>query len=172
MKANLRKCAGLLAAILLYYVVHEGAHLLLALTFGVFREIRFIGLGVQVAITDPGLLNDFQFAVFNVAGAAASLTTAYILTAFAGRICRGGSRLLRAACYYATVLLLLNDPVYLSVLCGFFGGGDMNGIVMFGIPEGAARLLFGMIGLVNLYLIATYVYPVYKKSFADDMVKI
>ena len=34
--------------------------------------------------------------------------------------------------------LLLLDPLYLSVLCGFFGGGDMNGIALL-CPEWAAR---------------------------------
>lgn len=34
--------------------------------------------------------------------------------------------------------LLQLDPLYLSVLCGFFGGGDMNGIALL-CPEWAAR---------------------------------
>ena len=34
--------------------------------------------------------------------------------------------------------LLLLDLLYLSVLCGFFGGGDMNGIALL-CPEWAAR---------------------------------
>ena len=37
-RRNVRKIGALLAAIVLYYVVHEGAHLLYALKLGVFRR--------------------------------------------------------------------------------------------------------------------------------------
>lgn len=47
------------------------------------------------------------------------------------------SRLLRAVLYYITIALLLIDPLYLSILCGLFGGGDMNGIALL-LPEWAA----------------------------------
>ena len=39
------------------------------------------------------------------------------------------------------IAFLLLDPLYLSVLCSFFGGGDMNGIALL-FPEWAARCLF------------------------------
>lgn len=165
MKSSGRKMFGLLAGILIYYLVHEGAHLVLAVIFGVFEEVRILGLGVQIAITSPEALSDMQFAVFNAAGAAASLTTAYLLTIFARRINRLPGKVLKAVGYYTTILLLLNDPFYLSVLCGFVGGGDMNGIVMFGISEFAVRLAFGLLGLVNLGIVWKYVLPVYRAGF-------
>lgn len=43
-----------------------------------------------------------------------------------------------AALYYITIALLLLDPLYLSVLCGLFGGGDMNGIALL-LPEWARK---------------------------------
>ena len=165
MKANARKWVGLLCAVVLYYVVHEGAHALVALGCGALREVRTLGLGVQVVLTDRAALTDLQFALFNAAGAAASLLTAYALVLLTKRICASRSQWLRAICYYAVLLLLLNDPVYLSLLCGFFGGGDMNGIVFFGVSEGTARLFFGAVGAFNLWLFARRVYPAYKRSF-------
>lgn len=72
MTAAVRKTFGLLAGILIYYLVHEGAHLVLAMAFGVFQEVRFLELGVQIAITSREALSDLQFAAFNVAGAGAS----------------------------------------------------------------------------------------------------
>lgn len=40
------------------------------------------------------------------------------------------------------LILLLIDPLYLSALCGLFGGGDMNGIALL-CPEWAVRCLSG-----------------------------
>lgn len=168
MKASLRRCVGLAAAIILYYAVHEGAHLAVAAALGVFERVRMLGLGVQVVISDPAALTPFQFAVFNAAGAAATLAVAYALALLAKPICTAAGMYMRAVCYYVTVLFLLNDPIYLSVLCGFFGGGDMNGIVRFGAPEWAVRLGLGLITLANLFLIARYVYPTYKEAVAQN----
>ena len=61
--------------------------------------------------------------------------------------------------------LLLLDPLYLSVLCGFFGGGDMNGIA-FLCPEWAARCLFGALLLVNGLVFWKRILPVYRQSFS------
>ena len=61
--------------------------------------------------------------------------------------------------------LLLLDPLYLSVLCGFFGGGDMNGIALL-CPEWAARCLFGALLLVNGLVFWKRILPVYRQSFS------
>ena len=165
MKSNVRKYLALFFAIILYFFIHEGAHLVFAMAFGVFKEIRFLGLGMQIAITDPGLLTNFQFAVFNIAGAISSLTTAYILVALTKRICKSSNAVFKAICYYSTVALLFTDPIYLSILCGFFGGGDMNGIIMFGISEWAVHLMFAAVLVFNICLFFRSVYPAYKTAF-------
>ena len=41
---------GILAAVVAYYLVHEGAHLLYALFAGVFKQINFMGIGVQIDV--------------------------------------------------------------------------------------------------------------------------
>ena len=55
--------------------------------------------------------------------------------------------------------------IRLIVLCGFFGGGDMNGIALL-CPEWAARCLFGALLLVNGLVFWKRVLPVYRQSFA------
>lgn len=114
--------------ILIYYLVHEGAHLVLAMAFGVFQEVRFLELGVQIAITSREALSDLQFAAFNAAGAGASLAIAYLLVLSAGQDQpaegQGGK----------SGWLLYDDSASaqrsLLPVCarGFVGGGDMNGI--------------------------------------------
>ena len=74
--------------------------------------------------------------------------------------------MLRAMLYSITIAFLLLDPLYLSVLCGFFGGGDMNGIALL-LPEWAARGLFGALLLVNALVFWRRVLPVYRQSFSE-----
>ena len=77
------------------------------------------------------------------------------------------SKLLRAMLYYITIAFLLLDPLYLSVLFGFFGGGDMNGISLL-CPERAARCLFGVLLLVNGLVFWKRVLPAYQQSFSGQ----
>lgn len=160
-----RQYLGLLAAVLAYYGIHEGAHLAYALMTGVFKEIRFMGLGVQIDVYVQEM-TDFQLGVFCLAGSVAALVAAYVLVLLAGRICGSSWAVFKACMYYMTAALLLIDPLYLSVLCGFFGGGDMNGISLL-FPETAARALYGLLFVVNAVLFAKIVLPRYRKSFED-----
>ena len=57
MNKRTRQYVGLLSAVLAYYLVHEGAHFVYALSIGVFQRINFLGLGVQVAIYSEGMSN-------------------------------------------------------------------------------------------------------------------
>ena len=58
------------------------------------------------------------------------------------------------------LILLLIDPLYLSALCGLFGGGDMNGIALL-CPEWAVRCLSGALVFWRQIL------PVYRQSFSE-----
>ena len=105
--------------------------------------------------------------IFCLVGALATFCVGYLLTALAKNICRAQSKLLRAMLYYITIAFLLLDPLYLIVLCGFFGGGDMNGIALL-CPERAARCLFGMLFLVNGLVFWKRVLPAYQQSFSGQ----
>ena len=47
---RVRQYIGILAPVAAYYSVHEGAHLLCAVFLGTFRQIRFMGIGMQVDV--------------------------------------------------------------------------------------------------------------------------
>ncbi len=70
----------------------------------------------------------------------------------------------RAIMYYITIIMLLLDPLYLSVLCSFFGGGDMNGIKLL-VPELAARLGFGVLMIANGFVFCKAVLLKYTAAF-------
>lgn len=164
MSKRVRQLVGIFAAIVAYYLIHEGAHLLYAVCTGVFKQINFMGLGVQTDVYAERM-TDAQLGIFCLVGALATFCAAYLLAALARSICHAKSKLLRAVLYYITIAFLLLDPLYLSVLCGFFGGGDMNGIALL-CPEWAARCLFGALLLVNGLVFWKRVLPVYRQSFA------
>ena len=80
MSKKTRQYIGILAAVIAYYLVHEGAHLLYALFTGVFRQVKFMGLGVQVDIFRERM-TDTQLGIFCLVGAVATFCMAYLLTA-------------------------------------------------------------------------------------------
>ena len=169
MSKRVRQLVGIFAAVAAYYLIHEGAHLLCAVCTGVFKQINFMGLGVQVDVFAERM-TDTQLGIFCLVGALATLCAACLLTVFAKQICKAKSKLLRAVFYYITIAFLLLDPLYLSVLCGLFGGGDMNGIALL-LPAWAARGGFGALLLANGFVLLKKALPTYKKSFSDTETK-
>lgn len=140
--------------------------MLCAVFLGSFRQIRFMGIGMQVDVYTERM-TDGEMALFCIAGAVATLFAGIVLAALAGKISHKKSTLLRAVMYYITVALLLLDPLYLSILCGFFGGGDMNGIRLL-CPEWIARSVFAGLLIVNTWVFWKRVLPVYRESFSNE----
>ena len=165
MSKRARQYIGILAAVVAYYVIHEGAHLVYALITGTFKRINLMTLGVQVDVFAERM-SDTQLGIFCLVGAVATFAAAYVLVLLAGRIAKAKSKLLRAVVYCIAVALLLLDPLYRSRLCGLFGGGDMNGIALL-VPELAARLGFGVLLILNALAFLKRVLPVYSRSFSE-----
>ncbi|MCM1052597.1 MAG: hypothetical protein NC483_01280 [Ruminococcus sp.] len=163
---NSRKWLSLIIAIFLYYIIHEGSHVIVAILYGVFEKIRILGLGVQV-VAKTELLTDFQTAMFCVVGSISTLLVSYLLVLFVKKIVDSKNKILKAICYYTTLAFMLLDPIYLTILYKFVGGGDMNGILLFGIPEIVVQLIYGIIAIINIFLIIKKIYPAYKKSFSE-----
>ena len=165
MSKRFRQYIGILTAVIIYYFVHEGAHLLTALHYGVFKGINFMGLGMQIDVYAERL-TDTQLGLFCLAGPVATLLFGWMLILLAKRICTSKSKLFKAIMWYISLSFLIIDPLYLSVLCGFFGGGDMNGITLL-LPEVAARILFGVILVINGLLFWKVILPKYKMAFSE-----
>lgn len=166
MNKRLRQYLGILSAIIFYFLIHEGAHLIYALLTGTFKNINFMGLGIQIDIFRENMSNT-QLGIFCLLGSIATLMSAYVLILFIDKLCKINSRVFKACMYYITIALLLIDPLYLSVLCGFFGGGDMNGIKLI-IPEIFARVSYGILLVINGVVFLKIVLPKYKLAFKED----
>ena len=165
MSKRTRQYIGLLSAVLAYYIIHEGAHLIYALITGAFKQINVMGMGVQIDIYAERI-TDIQLGIFCLVGSVATFVTAYILVLFTNKIGESSSKIFKACMYYITIAMLLIDPVYLSVLCGFFGGGDMNGISLL-FPELAIRIVYGIILAINVAVFAKIVLPKYQLAFSE-----
>lgn len=166
--SNVRKWLGVIAAMIIYYIIHEGAHIVVALIYGVFEKIKILGLGVQV-VTNIELLTNIQKAIFCVAGSISTLVLFYLLLILTNKIVKSKNKIFKASCYYTTIAMMLIDPLYLSILYKFFGGGDMNGIILFGLPEILFQIIYGIIGIINVLIFIKMVYPQYKKVLMNNM---
>ena len=165
MNKRLRQYIGLIAAIITYYVIHEGTHLLYALSLGVFKQVNFMGLGIQIDIYSEQMTK-IQLGIFCLLGSVATTIFAYILVALIGKIVKLSSKTFKACAYYITIALLLVDPLYLSLLCGLFGGGDMNGISLL-LPEIIVRFAYAIILAINAMVFVKIVFPKYKLAFSN-----
>ena len=163
MNKSVRQYIGLFSAIVVYYVIHEGAHLIYALCIGVFKQINFMGLGIQIDVYADQMTSG-QLGVFCIVGSIATTIVSYVLVIFANKIKDMPWKCFRACMYYITIAMLLLDPLYLSLICGMFGGGDMNGISLL-IPESAARIGYGVLLVVNIVTFFKVVLPKYKLGF-------
>ena len=99
MSKQTRQYLGLLLAVISYYIIHEGAHLLYALSIGVFKKINFMGLGVQIDVYAERM-TDNQLGVFCLMGAVVTFVVAYALVLFTDKICANKSKAFKACMYY------------------------------------------------------------------------
>ena len=166
MNKRMRQYIGLIVAIILYYVVHEGTHLLYALFIGAFKKVNIMGLGVQIDIYAEKMTQT-QLGVFCLLGSIATIILAYVLVILIDKIGKSSSSVLKTCAYYTTIAMFGIDPLYLSLLCGFFGGGDMNGISLL-MPEVMARIIYAVIFVVNVIVFAKIVLPKYKLMFLEN----
>ncbi|MBE6114743.1 MAG: hypothetical protein E7191_06640 [Erysipelotrichaceae bacterium] len=163
MNKQIRQYLGIVSAILTYYLIHEGAHLLYALWTNTFKQIHFKGLGVQIEVYID-TMTQYQLGIFCILGSMATLITAYVLVLLTDQICRSSSKVYKSCMYYITIAMLFIDPVYLSILCNMFGGGDMNGISLL-FPQSIARLMYGGILCFHVYVFRRSILPKYSHSF-------
>ena len=146
-----------------YFLIHEGAHFFYALSIGAFRQFNFMGIGIQVDIYRERM-SDVQFGVFNLVAPVATIILGYIFLALTPKFLSYSSHYIRAIAYYLTMIFLLLDLIYLSVLYPFVGGGDMNGIIML-LPKLVSRIIFGIFTVVNIVIIIKIVIPKHRQAY-------
>lgn len=165
MSKRTRQYIGLVCAVLAYYIIHEGSHFIYALITGTFKQMNFLGLGIQIDIYAEKM-TEAQLGIFCIIGSIVTTVAAYILVLIANKVKTASSKIFKACMYYITIAMLFIDPLYLGVLCDFFGGGDMNGISLI-IPKVFARIMYAIIFIVNVIVFIKIVLPQYKLAFKE-----
>ena len=146
---------------LTHLFVHEGVHIVVALLFGVYEGIKILPIGVEILIETPLTIGGYKLAVFSGLSSIVTITIGYGLLILTPRILKINSQPLKNYLYYVTLVFLLLDPLYLSLI-SFLVGGDINGITLgLNIPYGVVRAFYFAIAVFNLYLVIKKLYPVY-----------
>lgn len=71
-----------------------------------------------------------------------------MLVGLKDKLCQIKSKLIKAILYYITIIMLILDPVYLCLLSGCFGGGDLNGILYL-MPQAYVYTIVGGIQAIQ-----------------------
>ncbi|HHX64751.1 MAG TPA: hypothetical protein GX702_07680 [Chloroflexi bacterium] len=148
-------------AVALYAVIHEGAHALVALSYGEYEAFYVRPYGLEVIFRTPvEERGGVQWALISGVGNLATLAIGYLLLASSGRLARLGPTS-RVLAYYVTLLFLLLDAFNLSI-GPFLYGGDANGIAVgLGVSRYLVQGVFLLVLLVNRELVAQRLLPAY-----------
>lgn len=167
-KRNVRKWSAPLIAVICYFLIHEGAHLIYAYCIGVFKQINIFGLDIEIDVYSEQM-TDIQIGIISIIGAAATITTAYIILMLTNKILKTKSHYFKAIMYYVVLAFLIIDPIYLSLIASYVSGEDLDGIALF-IPEIWARVLFGVILIINIIVFMNIALPKYYIDYLNNKI--
>lgn len=161
MNGLVRRYLYFLFAGITYLIIHEGIHIILAQIFGIYEGIRILPLGVEVEIIQPLTIGGFKLATFSGLSSVVTVLIGYILFVISPKILKLNNQPAKNYIYYVTFVLLLLDPVYIS-LVSFFVGGDINGIALgLNLSFMTIRGAYFIIAAFNTYLVYKKLYPAY-----------
>ena len=159
LEKSVKQWLSIFLAIIAYYIVHEGMHLLIALLLGVFEKVRIIGLiGIQIVTTENSL-SGVNLAIFSGLSSIVTVLIGYILV-FSKSIYKIKNKNVLTAIYYVTLCFLMLDPLYISTLAPYVGGGDLNGITTgLAISGTPIRIIAGIILIINFMIFKKTMHP-------------
>lgn len=158
----MRRFVILILIILLYMVIHEGAHVATAAFFDEFETVTWNVIGPEVIFKTPvEQRGGSQWAWISGVSNLITILLGYLLLLNRNRLSQAGSLFSKGLAYFLTVLLLIADPLNLSI-GPFFYGGDVYGIAEgLGIHHYVIQFVFLVVLLINRELIATKLLPAY-----------
>lgn len=158
----MKKYITLILAIIIFAIIHEGTHALIAILFDEYRAFQVHPYGLEVIFKTPvvereGIKWGFISGISNVV----TLLSGYLMFTFRLKLAHLRNSFLSTLSYWLVVLFLLLDAFNLSI-GPFIYGGDIGGIVVgFGINQYILQFMFFVILLLNRELIAQKLFPIY-----------
>jgi hypothetical protein len=152
----------LLLAVIVFAVIHEGLHALIAIPFGEYRNILVKPYGLEVIfVTPPEERSGIQWFFISGVSNIATVLLGYILLSQHERIARMSSGFFRSWGYWQMIIFLLADPLNLSI-GPFLYGGDALGIQLgLGVNIYIIQSVFLIVLLVNRELIVQWLLPTF-----------
>jgi len=151
-----------LVVVFFYLTVHESTHALVSSIKSELNSFVIHWYGPEVIYNTPvnDRLPEFKWALIAGLSGIVTISIGYVLFFLKTYIYNLKNLDLKRVLYYATIVFLVIDPLYYSVLTTFIGGkGDIAGIsVGLRIPIWTIQVFFGIIFLINRELAAAFIF--------------
>jgi hypothetical protein len=146
----------------LFALIHEGFHILVAVPYGEYRDFLIKPYGFEVVFKTPtGQRTGVEWLFISGTSNIVTVLLGYALLSQRRRIAQIKNSFLQVVGYWLTLLLLLIDPLNIS-LGPFLYGGDAEGIRLgLEIDRIWVQLLFFLTFLVNRELVAQKLLPAF-----------
>jgi len=168
----MKRWLSFLAAGVLFAVLHEGTHVLMAGIFGEFEPFHFRPFGLEVAFNTPlAERSGIQWALISGMSNLVTLVSGYVLLIYSNKFSQLRNWFWKAVVYYLTMLCLLLDAFNLSI-GPFIYGGDANGIAAgLGINRWIIQVFFLLVLLLNRALIEQKLLPAFNVKTGNFIFK-
>lgn len=156
----MKKYLTLILAAVIFAIVHEGLHAMIANVYGEYAGFRVKPYGLEVIYKTP--VEGRTGVHWGFISGASNITTVllgYLLFAFKNRLAKHQNDFIRGMSYWLIICLLFLDPLNLSIGPLLYGG-DANGIATgFGINRWVVQGIFTIVFFFNRELVAQKVIP-------------
>jgi hypothetical protein len=172
MGSSMKKLLSITLAVALFALIHEGLHALVAAAFGEYDAFRVRPFGFEVIFRTPvAERQGLHWAAISGVPNAATIVLGFLLLASRRSLASSRNRLVRNTAYWLCLLLLIGDPLNLSV-GPFLYGGDALGIAVglqtdVRVVQALALALF----VINRELIAQALLPSFGVTTTHPLLK-
>ena len=159
---SMRALVGLLLALAVLAVIHEGIHALIAMAYGEYGSLHVHPFGLEVEYnTAVAERLGFKWALISGASNLSTCSLAYLLLLHAPRLSRIHSAISRSLVYWLSLLGLLLDPLNLSIGPSIYGGDGIGVAEGLGVGVPVIQVVFAGLFLFNRELAAQRLLPSY-----------
>lgn len=109
-RKNIKLWLGLFISIIIYYIIHEGTHLIQAVLAGNFDYVRFVGIvGIEIMIKEFPV--GIELAMFSGLSSIVTILLGYLLIIKTPKILMLNNKMMKIIFYYTTIILLVLDAI-------------------------------------------------------------
>lgn len=158
----MRKYLYLFLSLIIFAIIHEGTHALIAVAFDEYKTFVIHPYGLEVIFKTPvAEREDIKWGFISGMSNWATLLLGYLLFLFRTKMKTLQNPIINDLAYWMIVIFMLTDAFNLSIGPLIYGG-DINGIVEgFGINRYVIQSIFFIIFLSNREIIVQKLFPLY-----------